>query len=54
MLNELEIDASRFGHTYADSMNRSQQEYLLPERECLILATGYSIKLRSMIFEGKG
>lgn len=51
MFEGLEIDASKFGRTYVDSQNRNQNEYLLPKRECLILASGYSVVLRSKIID---
>jgi phage regulator Rha-like protein len=51
MLAELEKDAPSFRRIYLDSMNRQQTEYLLPERECLILASGYSVALRAAIID---
>ncbi len=50
-LEELEIDVSRFGGIYKDSYNRDKPMFLLPEREAMILASGYSIKLRAAIID---
>ena len=51
MLEGLEIDESKFGGIYLDSMNREQEMYILPEREGMILASGYDVKLRAMIVD---
>ncbi len=47
MLDGLEIDVSMFGFTYLDTMNREQTEYQLPQREAMILAGGYNVKVRA-------
>ncbi len=49
MMSELGKDASKYGHTYLDSMNRKQNEYLLPRFETEILITGYDVKRRAAV-----
>jgi len=51
VLEQLGLDALDFQHIYKDSMNRDQNEYYLPKRECLILISGYSILLRAKIID---
>ena len=51
MFNELEIDGSRFGHVYKDSLNRDKKCYALDKRLTNILITGYSIKLRAAVID---
>ena len=51
MLIGLGIDAAKFGGIYLDTMNRHQEMYILPEREGMILASGYDVKLRAMIVD---
>lgn len=51
MLNDLEIDALRFGGIYKDAYNRDAPMYILPERETMILASGYDINLRAKIID---
>lgn len=51
MLEELEIDETRFRHIYQDSQNRNQTEFLLPKRETLLLTSGYSIAQRAKIID---
>lgn len=51
MLEELNLDTSTFGHIYFDTQNRKQTKYLLNKRECLILASGYSVELRAKIID---
>lgn len=51
MLNALEIDAPKFGETYLDNSNRLQKCFKLPKRECLILGSGYDVKLRTKIID---
>ena len=48
---DLEIDASRFGHIYLDSRNRSQTEYLLGKDLTLTLISGYNVILRKRIVD---
>lgn len=49
VLSDLKIDASRFGHSYLDSQNRSQHEYRLPKFECEVLVTGYDTERRAAV-----
>jgi len=49
MLEELEEDASKFGHIYLDTMNRQQQEYRLNRELTDTLLTGYSAELRRRV-----
>lgn len=51
MLDELGIEASRFGFLYTAENNKQSTYYRLPRRECLILASGYSVKLRAAIID---
>ena len=47
----LNLDASKFGCTYLDSMNREQTEYLLDEELTMTLITGYNIVLRNRVIK---
>ena len=49
MLEELEITQLRFERSYKDSTGRSLPCFNLPKHECMVLVTGYSIKLRSAV-----
>lgn len=51
MCQQLELDASKFGHIYLDGQNRQQTEYLLDKETCLCLVTGYNAKLRMAIIK---
>ena len=51
LCEQLEVDISKFGGIYLDSMNREQTEYLLDKETCLCLVTGYSAKLRMAIIK---
>ena len=48
---QLEVDVSKFGGIYTDSMNRQQTEYLLDKDTCLCLVAGYNAKLRMAIIK---
>ena len=48
---QLEVDVSKFGGIYTDSMNRGQTEYLLDKDTCLCLVAGYNAKLRMAIIK---
>lgn len=51
MLEALELDARSFAHTYLDSQNREQEEFLLPRDLTMTLVTGYSIPLRKKVID---
>lgn len=51
MLNELKLDASKFGDIYFDSMNREQTEYRLDKDHTECLLTGYSAVLRMKVIK---
>lgn len=51
MLAELQIDQSKFGSVYKAGNGEMRRCYILPKRECLILATGYSVVLRAKIID---
>lgn len=51
MLNELNLDKSKFGSIYFDNKNRQQVEYVLDEELTLTLVTGYSVKLRNAVIK---
>lgn len=48
---ELEIPESRFASGYLDAQNQNRTCYILPRRECMILATGYSTPLRARLYD---
>ena len=51
MFASLNLDASKFGGIYFDSMNRQQTEYLLDEELTMTLVTGYNIVLRNRVIK---
>ncbi len=51
MFASLNLDASKFGGIYLDSMNRQQTEYLLDEELTMTLVTGYNIVLRNRVIK---
>lgn len=51
MLAELELDESNFGSVYLGGNGEQRRCYLLPKRECLILASGYNVALRAKIID---
>ncbi len=51
MLDGLEIGRLKFEHSYLNSQNKEQPMFILPEREAMILASGYDIRLRAMIVD---
>ena len=51
LCEQLEVDISKFGGIYLDSMNREQTEYLLDKETCLCLVAGYNAKLRLAIIK---
>lgn len=51
MFKELELDTSKIGHIYLDSMNRKQVEYMLDRDQTDCLLTGYSAKARMTVIK---
>lgn len=51
MLLELGEDESKFGSVYMGGNGEERRCYILPKRECLILASGYNVKLRAAIID---
>lgn len=51
ILDDLNLDRLSFEHTYYDSQNREQTEYLLDEELTITLVTGYSSPLRHAVIQ---
>jgi phage antirepressor YoqD-like protein len=52
MFEQLDIDPDGYVHFWTHPQNGQEyREFLLPKRECLILATGYSVALRTRIID---
>lgn len=51
MLVDLEIDPLKFEAVYRGGNGEPRPCYILPKRECLILASGYSVTLRAKIID---
>lgn len=51
LLIELGIDSAEFSAQYKDSSGKENLLFNLPKRECLILVSGYSIKMRAAIID---
>lgn len=51
MLEELELGALSFQGSYLSAQNKQMPCFNLPKRECMILVSGYSIKLRAAIID---
>jgi len=51
ILDEAEIGALRFQDTYLTAQNKQTKCYRLPRRECLLVMSAYSAKLRLTIID---
>ena len=51
MLNELGLYAPDFSGTYTTEQGNQYECFNLPKRECLILVSGYNLKLRTKIID---
>lgn len=51
MLEELNFQSPDFSGDYKDSKGRTYPIFNLPKRECLILVSGYNIKMRAAIID---
>jgi len=51
MIEDLGEPESKFASEYQDTQTQRRRCYLLPKRECLILASGYSVPLRAKIID---
>lgn len=51
MLDDLGADESTFGSVYKGGNGEDRRCYVLPKRECLILASGYNVRLRAAVID---
>ena len=51
MFEELEINAPEFSGTQIYGNNNTREVFNLPKHECMVLVTGYSVKLRSEVLK---
>lgn len=51
MFHQLEINSADFSAQYKDSSGKLNREFNLKKRECLILVSGYNLKLRAAIVD---
>lgn len=47
----LDIDSAEFSAQYKDQSGKANRSFELPKRECLILISGYNVKLRASIID---
>jgi phage regulator Rha-like protein len=51
MLEGIGLGESKFASSYTTAQNKQATCYLLPKRECIILASGYNVKLRAAVID---
>ncbi len=51
MVEQLNLDVSKFAHNYFDSLNRQQTEYALDKELTTCLISGYNVQLRMAIIK---
>ena len=51
MLAEMEVDQLKFESVYKAGNGEMRPCFVLPKRECIILASGYNVKLRAAIID---
>ena len=51
MIDTLKIDGTKFGAIFSDQYGRPLHGFKLPQREFLILASGYSVELRAKLVD---
>lgn len=51
MLSELDQGETTFGSTYLDAQGKEHPAFNLPRRECLVLVTGYSVRMRAAVID---
>ena len=51
MLDELDIYAPDFSGTFITEQGNQYECFSLPKRECLILVSGYNVKIRTKIID---
>lgn len=51
VMEQAEIAARKFAHTYLDAQDKVQPCYYLPRFECDLVVSGYSVKYRLAIID---